>query len=191
MPPTDDDSDSVRGGARGTRRGGAGGRGGAPGRSGEVAGCLSPDGRTIAFIQDFNVAIRPVHDTGRSMPGIGGSGGIPAFTLLTYDGSAGDAYELMSIRWSPDSKRLVAYRRRPGYTRLVHYVLSSPTDQLQPKDTSIFYRKPGDVLDFIQPVLLDVESHTEHVIDNALFPNAYQISQAVWRHDGQAFTRSE
>src|SRR6185312_15136657 len=97
--------------------------------------------------------------------------------------SEGDAYQLMSIRWSPDSKKLVAYRRRPGYNRLVHYVLSSPPDQLQPKDTSIFYRKPGDALDVIQPVLIDVDSRAETLVDDALFPNAYQISQAAWRKD--------
>ena len=182
----EDLADGERRGGRAAGRGGFQGRGAAPDDA--DAGCLSPDGKTIAFIQNYNVAIRPVDGGGRSVAGVGGSGGTPAFTLLTYDGSEGDAYQLMSIRWSPDSKRLVVYRRRPGYTRLVHYVLTSPKDQLQPRDTSIFYRKPGDVLDFIQPVLLDVESHTEHLIDNALFPNAYQISQAVWRKDGHAFT---
>jgi dipeptidyl aminopeptidase/acylaminoacyl peptidase len=175
-------------------RGGQTGRGAARGRAAagddaETTGCVSPDGTSIAFIQDFNVAVRPVNGGGgRSVAGDGGSGGTPAFTLLTYDGSEGDAYQLMSIRWSPDSRRLVAYRRRPGFTRMVHYVLTSPRDQLQPKDTSIFYRKPGDVLDFIQPVLIDVAARKASVIDNALFPNAYQISQAVWRKDGHAFT---
>ena len=112
----------------------------------------------------------------------------PSFTLLSFDGSEGDGYELMSIRWSPDSKRLVAYKRRLGYRRMVHYVRSSPTDQLQPKDTSIFYRKPGDVVDFVQPVLFDVESRTQTAVENTLFPNAYQISQAVWKKDSRAFT---
>src|ERR1051325_3056106 len=108
--------------------------------------------------------------------------------MLSFDGSEGDAYQLMSIRWSPDSKKLVAYKRRPGYNRLVHYVLSSPSDQLQPKDTSIFYQKPGDVLAVSRPVVLDVASRSAMVVDDATFPNAYQISQAVWRKDGHAFT---
>ena len=78
----------------------------------------------IAFVQNFNVALRSVGALAvRRRHGVGGSGGRPDFTLLTYDGSEGDAYQLMSIRWSPDSKKLVAYRRRPGYNRLVHYVL--------------------------------------------------------------------
>ncbi|HEU6452086.1 MAG TPA: prolyl oligopeptidase family serine peptidase [Gemmatimonadaceae bacterium] len=182
--------DSVEEGedGRAAGRGRFGARGGARGSADAETGCLSPDGKTIAFIQNYNVAVRPVDGGGRSTAGVGGSGSTPDFTLLTYDGSEGDAYELMSIRWSPDSKRLVVYRRRPGYTRLVHYVLTSPRDQLQPRDTSIFYRKPGDVLDFIQPVLIDVAARKEVLVDNALFPNAYQISQAVWREDGRAFT---
>ena len=60
------------------------------------------------------------------------------------------------MRWSPDSKKIAAFRRRPGYERLVHYVESSPTDQLQPKHTTNFYRKPGDVVDFDHPVVFDV-----------------------------------
>src|SRR6185503_16198320 len=87
-----------------------------------------------------------------------------------------------------DSKKLVAYRRRPGYNRQVHYVLTSPADQLQPKDTAIFYRKPGDLLDATQPVLFDVAARTQAMVENALFPNPYQISQAMWRRDGRAFT---
>ena len=183
LPPN-----AADGGGRGGRGGGAGGRGGAGGAVGTQTGCISPDGQSIAFIQNYNVAVRPVRPMGTSIAGVGGSGGTPAFALLTYDGSEGDAYQQMSIRWSPDSRKLVAYRRRPGYNRLVHYVLSSPTDQLQPKDTSIFYRKPGDALDVSQPVLVDVAAKKAVVVDNALFANPYQISQAVWRKDGRAFT---
>ncbi|HTE47952.1 MAG TPA: DPP IV N-terminal domain-containing protein, partial [Gemmatimonadaceae bacterium] len=190
LPPTE--SPAARG-SRGAGRGGGGGRGAAGGRAGGGAaaaqtGCVSPDGRSVAFIQNYNVAVEPNGGGGASRPGIGGNGGRPEFVLLTYDGSELDAYQLMSIRWSPDSKKLVAYRRRPGYNRLVHYVLSSPADQLQPKDTSIFYRKPGDALDVVQPVVIDVEAHKPMPVENALFPNAYQISQAVWRADGRAFT---
>jgi dipeptidyl aminopeptidase/acylaminoacyl peptidase len=149
---------------------------------------LSPDGRSVAFIQNYNVALRPVAGGGASHPGVGGNGGRPEYTMLTSDGSEMDAYQLMSLRWSPDSKKVAVYRRRLGYNRLVHYVLSSPPDQLQPRDTSIFYRKPGDALDVVQPVLIDVESRKASLVDNALFPNAYQISQAEWRKDSRAFT---
>ena len=192
-------SPDVPAGGRGFGRGagGGGGGGGGAGAAQAAGSCISPDGRTEAFIQNHNVATRPARESSAGAGGRAGRGGrgaanpaagAPSFTLLSFDGSEGDAYQLMSIRWSPDSKKLVAYRRRPGYNRLVHYVLTSPVDQLQPKDTTILYRKPGDLLDAIQPVLFDVEARTQRAIDNALFPTAYQISQAVWRQDSHAFT---
>ncbi|MEX0906881.1 MAG: prolyl oligopeptidase family serine peptidase [Gemmatimonadota bacterium] len=127
-----------------------------------------------AFIQNYNVAVR--------VPGT------DEVRLLSRDGSEGNAYERNSLRWSPDSKRIAATRVLPGYRRMVHYIESSPDDQLQPKHTEVFYRKAGDVLDFVQPVLFDVAAGRPQVIDNALFPNAYQLSRIEWRPDGRAFT---
>ena len=178
------------GGGRGGRGGGAfGGAGG--GGAEEVTAIVSPDSTKEAFIQNYDVAIRPHRRDGPA----GGRGGFgpggsdePAYTLLSYDGSEGDAYELRSIVWSPDSKKLVAYRRRPGYTRTVTYVRSSPTDQLQPITETRNYRKPGDLLDFNQPVLFDTETGEQTSIDRMLFPNPYQISRSEWREDSRAFT---
>jgi dipeptidyl aminopeptidase/acylaminoacyl peptidase len=135
---------------------------------------VSPDGKWEALIDNFNVAIRPV--------------GGKALTHLSLDGSEGDPYELGSIAWSPDSTKLAAYRVEPGYHREVHYIESSPADQIQPKYTSRFYRKPGDVLDVEQPVLFHVDPAAEHVVDDTLFPNAYSMSDLVWRKDGRALT---
>ena len=93
----------------------------------------SPDGALDAYVQNFNVYIRPANSrTGEP---------------LSWDGSEGNSYTLQSIVWSPDSKKLVASRVILGYQRFVHYVESSPIDQLQPKSSERFYAKPGDVLD--------------------------------------------
>jgi hypothetical protein len=78
-------------------------------------------------------------------------------------------------------------RVRPGYKREVHYIESSPEDQLQPKFSSIVYAKPGDVLDLEQPVLFDVASKKQINVDNSLFPNPYELTDAVWRKDSRAF----
>ena len=134
----------------------------------------SPDGKWEAYIQNYNVYIH-------------GKGKTENFPL-SFDGSEGDYYTLSSISWSPDSKRLVAYCVRPGYKRQVHYVESSPTDQLQPKSSTREYAKPGDALDIAQPVVFDVESKKASIIDNALFPNPYSLSNPVWRKDSRAFT---
>ncbi|MGH8247725.1 MAG: DPP IV N-terminal domain-containing protein, partial [Gammaproteobacteria bacterium] len=62
-------------------------------------------------------------------------------------------------------------------------------DQLQPKHSSRFYAKPGDVLDFEQPVVFHVAAGRQLVVDHTrLFPNAYDVSPLVWRKDSSALT---
>ncbi|HKQ74313.1 MAG TPA: DPP IV N-terminal domain-containing protein [Blastocatellia bacterium] len=134
----------------------------------------SPDGKWEAIIQNYNVFLRP---KGRSEA-----------TPLSFDGSEGNYYTLASINWSPDSKRLAAYRVRPGYRRQVHYIESSPADQLQPKHSTRDYVKPGDTVDIAQPMLFEVETKKQVVVENSLFPNPYSLSNPVWRKDGRAFS---
>src|SRR5687767_1039870 len=135
---------------------------------------MSPDGKWMAFIDNYNVAIRPFGGDKRM--------------ILSTDGSEGNYYEPASIVWSPDSSKIAAYRIRPGYRRLVHYVASSPEDQLQPQHWAMQYAKPGDQLDLEQPVLFDVRGQKQIPIDSRLFSNPYDMSDLVWRKDSRAFT---
>ena len=145
----------------------------------------SPDGKWDAFIKNHNVWLRSR----------GGAGKAEVFPL-SWEGFEGDAYVLASLSWSPDSKKLAAGRIRPGYKRLVHYVESSPSDQLQPKHHTLEYLKPGDEMDRCRPVLFDVESRRQSIVDNALFPDAFYQArfgpfrdpEFIWRKDGRAFT---
>ncbi len=154
-------------------RGGRGGGGGAA--APEPAECASFDGKWEAYILNFNVFLRP---TGSREPG----------SPLSFDGSEGNYYTLRSVAWSPDSKKLVAYHIRPGYDRQVHYIESSPVDQLQPKHSTISYRKPGDALDIAYPALFDIAGKKEIEIDHALFPNPYNLTPPVWWKDSRGFT---
>ncbi len=166
-------------GAQG-RGGGAGGRGAGGGPA--IPGVptppppprLSPDGRTEAFVRNHNVWVRPIADRSAATP-------------LSFDGSEGNAYVVQEGAWSPDSKKLAVYKVRPGYRRVVHYIASSPEDQLQPAHSYRDYLKPGDVLDVEQPVLFDVETKKQTVIDNALFPNAYDMTPINWWKDSRGF----
>ncbi len=143
-----------------------------PTRRAEV--CASFDGKYEAFVENFNVFIKPKGDQ-------------PAYPI-SFDGSEDNYYSLRTFAWSPDSKKLVAYHIRPGYDRLVTYIESSPTDQIQPKHTTIHYAKPGDTLDLAFPVLFDVATKGKTEIDHGLFPNPYSISEPVWWKDGRGFT---
>ena len=135
----------------------------------------SPDGHWEAIIQNYNVFIRPKGKTSDA-------------SQLSWDGSEGNYYTIRSVAWSPDSKHIAAYRVHPGYRREVHYIESSPADQLQPKHSTIVYAKPGDALDAAQPTLFDLVAKRQIVVDNALFPNPYSLSNPVWWKDGRGFT---
>ncbi|HEU5351405.1 MAG TPA: DPP IV N-terminal domain-containing protein [Terracidiphilus sp.] len=134
----------------------------------------SPDGKWLAYILNYNVMVRSMDGKQR-------------FTL-SEDGSEGNYYAFSTMVWSPDSEHLVAYRIRPGYHRVIQYVESSPKDQLQPESFTMVYPKPGDVLALPQPVLFQVAAHTAIPISNALFPNPYYLTNAVWWKDSRGFT---
>ena len=164
---------------------GAQGQRGAPGVGGGLYGLRpaddtaprkSPDGKWVALVRNANVYLRPVD----SAQGRG--------RYLSTDGAESNAYTQRSLVWSPDSKRLAAYRVRPGYQRVVHFVESSPEDQLQPRYSERLYSKPGDVLDQAQPVVFDIAAQHQTFVDNTLFPNAYDVSALAWRRDGRALT---
>lgn len=134
----------------------------------------SPDGKWEAFIKNYNVFVR--------------AKGEKEGFALSFDGSEGNYYALYSLNWSPDSKKLAAYRVQPGYHRKIDYVQSSPNDQFQPKYWTLDYAKPGDALDLERPVLFQVEGRKQFVIDNSLFANPFNLSNPVWRKDSHAFT---
>ncbi len=194
-------------GGQGQGRGGraGGGRAGAAPATGGAPVeqvCASFDGKWEAIIQNFNVFLRPVGEApaqnAAPANGRGGANAQPQAVPLSFDGSEGNYYTFQSIAWSPDSKRLVAFRTRPGYNRLVYYIESSPADQVQPKlftnatkpnpSFGTTYRKPGDAVDIATPSLFDVAAKKQIEIDQALFPNAYSVGRAQWWKDSRAFT---
>lgn len=136
--------------------------------------CDSFDGKWQAYVQGFNVFLKPVGD------------GQPV--QLSFNGSEDNYYSLRSVAWSPDSKKIVAYQTHPGFDREVVYIESSPSDQLQPKHMVVHYAKPGDQVDIAHPVLFDVATRKATEIDTALFPNPYNLTTPVWWKDSRGFT---
>jgi dipeptidyl aminopeptidase/acylaminoacyl peptidase len=164
-------------GARGTRGGGATADGEMPWAANSLTNQrTSPDGKWEALVENYNIVLRAKGAKNTEK------------TILSTDGSEENYYNINSITWSPDSTHLVAYRVRPGYKRLVHYVESSPATQLQPMYTSIVYPKAGDVLDLQQPVLFDVASKHEFPVSSELFPNPFSLGRVQWWKDSHGFT---
>ncbi|MDC7695710.1 DPP IV N-terminal domain-containing protein [Asticcacaulis sp. DXS10W] len=131
----------------------------------------SPDGQWLAFVEGFNLVIRP------------GAGG--ETIRLSTDGSQGQFYDPESIQWSPDSQKIIAYRVQPGFRREVVRVISSPPDQVQPKVDTQLYVKPGDPIDIDRPVLFEVRTRRQIEIATDLFPNPLSLSHLSWRKDSR------
>ena len=212
-PPAGDQGAATAAAGLGRQGGGGGGRAGgaAAGAADQIDTRPSPNGQWEAYIQNFNIFIRPVARQGGGGGGRQGGGAANQAVQLSFDGSEGNAYQLgggrggggggggqggapqtgtvqNTLPWSPDSQKLAAFRTRPGYQRLVTYVQSSPTDQLQPKASTNYYQKPGDVVAYQQPVLFDVASKKQTIVDSALFPNPYNNGSLGWKRDSSAFT---
>ncbi len=158
---------------------GAGARGGQPpagGRGGsqvEQQPRVSPDQKKEAFIRNYNLWMRN-RDARTELQ-------------LSLDGREDDYYS-WNMRWSPDSTKLAVFRTKPGFKREVHYIQSSPEDQLQPKHSAILYNKPGDAIDVNMPVLFQVDAGKQINIDNRLFASPYTDDQVRWWQDSRAFT---
>ncbi len=126
-----------------------------------------------AFIKDHNVWLR-----------LGKDGEEVA---LTTDGEEGDAYQ-GNFQWSPDRRKLIGFRHKKAQEHIVHFVESSPKDQLQPKLHSNSYLKPGDQIAQTKPHLFDIVGKKEVPLDETLFGNPWSIGSHRWEKDSSRFT---
>jgi len=135
---------------------------------------VSPDSLWDAYIRDYNVWIKP-HKGGNAVQ-------------YSKDGVPGFYYSSYSLYWSPDSKKLVAVKFRPAWKRIIHYVESSPADQVQPKYSDVEYTKPGDELPYQVPVLFLREENKQLITSDQLFLQQFDIDRFEWRKDSRACT---
>ena len=133
----------------------------------------SPDGKWVAFVKDHNLFLR-AEDGGEEI-------------ALSTDGTEQDAYE-PRVFWSPDSSKLAALKTTRGEEHIVHFVESSPRDQIQPKLHSFPYPKPGDVIPTSKPHLFDVASRSEVAVKDDLFANPWSIDEFRWSADSTRFS---
>ncbi len=134
---------------------------------------ISPDSLKEAFIRDYDVWIRDKKSKEEYR--------------ISWDGSEGDYYSSYMF-WSPDSKKLLANRYTPGYKRMVHYVRSSPEDQLQPEHSELEYAKPGDRLPHRKPALFLVDEKKQILVPDDLYSEQFSLGGFKWRDDSRAVT---
>jgi dipeptidyl aminopeptidase/acylaminoacyl peptidase len=133
----------------------------------------SPDKKWIAYIRNYNLFIKSKEDKKEYQ--------------LSYDGGIGNYYSSI-IKWSYDSKKIVTCRIIPAEKHIIHYIESSPSDQLQPRHFSYEYQKPGDAIPQKYPQLFDIEQMRNIRLDDELIPEQYSINNILWSKDSKYFT---
>ena len=133
----------------------------------------SPDGQWQVFLRGHDLWLRPRGETGD--------------VALTEDGTDEDHYDL-PVTWSPDSTHVVAKRIRPGEGRTITLIESSPKDQLQPKQRTIAYAKPGDRIDTPRLCLFRIADRAQIAVDTRLMEEPWSLDDVAWNADGNAFT---
>ncbi len=122
-------------------------------KTGNEPGALSPDGKLLAFVRDWNLWVRDLA-TGKE-------------TQLTTDGAKDYGYATQNagwihgdgaiVRWSPDSKRIASYRQDQ---REVGDMYTVDARVGHPKLDAWKYPLPGDDKVFmIEPVVIDVAAN--------------------------------
>lgn len=134
---------------------------------------ISPDKKWTAFIRNFNLWIRSSADNKEYQ--------------LSFDGGMGEYYSSF-IKWSPDSRKLVTCLVRPAERHVIHFIESSPSDQLQPRHYSFEYPKPGDALPQFFPQLFDAESKRHLKVDKSTLINQFALNNIFWSTDSRYFT---
>ncbi|MBN2843210.1 MAG: DPP IV N-terminal domain-containing protein [Sedimentisphaerales bacterium] len=133
---------------------------------------ISPDGKWKAFTKDYQLWLE---DTASGEQ-----------IALTTDGTAQQQYS-DDVHFSPDSLKLVCITVKPVEERQVHYIESSPADQLQPKHFTINYVKPGDEITTYYPTMFDLASRSQLPVSTELFANPYNIDDFHWLDDSSEF----
>lgn len=128
----------------------------------------SPDGRSEAYAKNYNIYVRDTE-----------SG---AERAVTCDGGMGFYYSVY-MQWSADSRRLAASKLRRAEKHYVHFVESSPADQLQPRLHTMEYCKPGDDLDYREPRIVDTQTGELFAPANTLFAQQYSLGHPYWLGD--------
>ncbi len=136
---------------------------------------VSPDGLLRATIEQHSLLIK--NEMGDESP-----------TEIRIAGSKEHAFTTHNLAWAPDSKKLVVWKVEAGEQRTVHFIESSPKDQLQPKLHAFNYLKPGDRIPQPRLHLIDIESNAEIVIDDSHFKTPWLNNPKIhWSPDSSRF----
>jgi dipeptidyl-peptidase-4 len=140
---------------------------------------LSPDGRFLAFVRDYNLVVRCV-ETGEERTlthdGCGDyyySVPVPSVRTMVRQGTE-EVEQRVIAYWSPDSKRLFTYRVDAGDAKKLYLVQAVPPEGVRPKLFTFVYPLPGEInVPCAEPIIFDVENGTRTDIPSVRRPILY------------------
>ncbi|HEX7369254.1 MAG TPA: DPP IV N-terminal domain-containing protein [Rhodanobacteraceae bacterium] len=153
--------------------------------TGNEPGVLSPDGKQLAFVRNWNLWVRNLQ-TGKE-------------TQLTTDGVKDYGYATQNagwvhgngaiLRWSPDSKKIATYRQDQ---RQVGDMYTVDTRVGHPKLDAWKYPLPGDEHVFmIEPVVIDVATKKMLRLKMAPEQRLSTLCDTLACDDGEPYTWSD
>ncbi|MCU0796141.1 MAG: prolyl oligopeptidase family serine peptidase [Akkermansiaceae bacterium] len=90
--------------------------------------------------------------------------------------------------WAPDSTRFAIWRTRDVAEHQLHFIESSPADQLQPKHRVRAYPKPGQEIDTRAPWVGFTDGREVLAPDESLIAHPFDCRNLMWRPDGRRLT---
>lgn len=133
----------------------------------------SPDGTQEAYISEGNLWVTDLVTKKNKK--------------LSDDGSVYEYYS-SNIYWSPDSRKIICCKYRPGGDRKLLLISSSPQDRLQPETETYDYPKPGDALPVRRPVLFLPEEGEKITFDVPHVEEQFDLDAIRWDKNSRFFT---
>lgn len=163
-------------------------------RDSNATSVKSPDGKMEAIVKNHRLWLRRLEDKVEIQLSDHGNATNSFHRDAIRSRAVGMRYtqpdfpdSLPDVIWSPDSKKLIAFKTTVVPEPRVNFVISSPTDQLQPKLDSYPYIKPGDPIPLKQVHLFDIEEAREIRLDSTQFENPWDLGRFAWVEDSSQF----
>jgi len=158
-------------------------------------GVRSPDGKWIAYVEDYNLFVLAVEPNERRQLTFDGqrhydyATAVPSPSKMIEQGSM-EVKQKAGVQFSPDSKKLLTYRIDQRKAGRFHIIQSSPKDTLRPKHYEYAYPLPGeDDLPTAQRIIFDLQTGKRIDVSIDPEPLLYYGSpdEVTWSKDSKRF----
>jgi dienelactone hydrolase len=154
---------------------------------------VSPDGNWVALVKQYNLYIRSLANgqeiqlTNDGESNYDYATPLPSLSELARQ-DPNELYHRAVVYWSPDSKRLVAYRIDSRYSARFTSVQNAPPNQLRPIAYTYAYPLPGEMLATAEPFCFDLRSARRTTIETDPLEISFQGGPGfTWSKDNRHF----